>query len=598
MSGVPNTFYYHEGYYYSFTASGGYVGESGAPSLRYNINALFDKFDMTDSIQVLFDVKTFNRKIGLVKDISNANVVDSSFDSVSGNFPVDSLTVNASEFVTGMHENQVISVGRYRSLYSDFSAYVRQYFSYGGFASLFSGVTSYEINSGIFDPSALVQAINGSPENSVGAYVRDLSGSIIVNNINNLLRTATSLNIFGNRENASIDDGFLSGDLIFIPNGTQFTMNVDIELGMNLNLTAQGILNVDVSNQDLDYISPNQLFSRTSIPTLNLISRVVTAPLLIRLANLPTETITSYQPPTNSGISDGPYKWVNRGHLYGNKQWTSVSISSNGRYQLSSEYEGDLYKSENYGVDWTTIDVSNSPWSSVSVSDTGQYQVACAYNSRIYETDDYGNTWVAKGYPAQWSSISISSSGQHQTGLVINGYIHKSSDYGETWAVVAMDYGNKDWKSVALSFTGQYQTAIAFNSGIYKSNDYGNTWAVADSTIVPWSSVAISSTGQYQTACVDDGGVYLSTNYGSSWQVKTSLGNQQWSCASMSGSGQYQSITARYDNIYMTADYGNSWVTSTNDISYKPWSNIAVSFGGNFQTSVVWNGSIYLSRLF
>ena len=596
MSGTPNTYYYHEGYYYSFTASGGYVGEAGAPALRYNINAIFDKFDMTDAIQVLFDVKTFNRKIGLVKDASNANVVDSSFNNESGNFPVDSLTVNASEFVAGMHENQVISVGRYKSLYSDFSAYVRQYFSYGGFVSLFSGGSSYEINNGIFDPNAFIQAIHVSPKNSVGAYVKDLSGSIMVNNINNLLRTATSLNIFGNRANSSTNDGFLSGDLIFIPNGTQFTMNVDIDVTGTL--TAQGILNVDVSNQDTNYISPNQLYSRTSIPTLNLISRVVTAPLLIRLANLPSETITNYQPPTNSGISDGPYKWVNRGHLYGNKQWTSVSMSSNGRYQLAGEYEGILYKSDNYGVDWSDISVSDALWSSVAVSDTGQYQAACAYNSRIFETADYGNTWLAKAYPEQWSSISISSSGQHQTGLVINGYIHKSSDYGESWSVVAMDYGNKDWKSIALSFTGQYQTAVAFNSGIYKSNDYGNTWAVADSTVVPWSSVAISSTGQYQTACVDGGGVYLSDNYGSSWQVKTSLGNQQWSCVSMSGAGQYQSITARYDNIYMTTDYGNSWVTSTNDISYKPWSSVAVSFGGNFQTSVVWNGSIYLSKLF
>jgi photosystem II stability/assembly factor-like uncharacterized protein len=596
MSGTPNTYYYHEGYYYSFTASGGYVGETGAPSLRYNINAIFDKFDMTDAIQVLFDVKTFNRKIGLIKDASNANVVDTSFNQTSGNFPVDSLTVNAHEFVAGMHENQVISVGRYKSLYSDFSAYVRQYFSYGSFISLFSSAASYEINNGIFDPSALIQAIHVSPKNSAGAYVKDLSGSITVSNINNLLRTASAMNIFGNRDNAAPDDGFLSGDLIFIPNGTQFTMNVDINVTNSL--TLQGIFNVDVSNQDTNYISPNQLYSRTSIPTLNLISRVVTAPLLIRLANLPSETIAHYQPPTNSGISDGPYKWVNRGHLYGNKQWTSVSMSSNGRYQLAGEYEGILYKSDNYGVDWSDIDISDALWSSVAVSDTGQYQAACAYNSRIFETEDYGNTWLAKAYPEQWSSISISSSGQHQTGLVINGYIHKSSDYGESWSVVAMDYGNKDWKSVALSFTGQYQTAVAFNSGIYKSNDYGNTWAVADSTVVPWSSVAISSTGQYQTACVDGGGVYLSDNYGSSWQAKTSLGNQQWSCVSMSGAGQYQSITARYDNIYMTTDYGNSWVTSTNDISYKPWSSVAVSFGGNFQTSVVWNGSIYLSKLF
>jgi photosystem II stability/assembly factor-like uncharacterized protein len=592
----PNTYYYYEGYFYSFNGTGGFIGESGAPALRYNVNAIFDKFDMTDSIQVLFDVKTFNRKIGLIKDASNQTIVDSSFNNETGDFPNDSVTVTANEFVSGMAENQVISVGRYISLYSDFSEYIRQYFSYGGFASLFSGASEYTINNGVFDPSAFIQAITGAEMNSVGAYVNDLSGSITVNNINNLLRTACTTNVFGNRESNAITDGFLSGDLIFIPNGTQFTLNVDIN--SEGNRTAQGIINVDVSNQDLDYISPNLLFSMKSIPNLNIISRVVTAPLLIRLANLPEESIDSYVPPTNTGIADGPYNWVNRGHLYGNKKWTSVALSSNGLHQLASEYEGSLYKSNNYGVDWTEINIGPSLWSSVSISDTGQRQVACAYNSRIYESNDYGNTWVGTGDVKQWSSISINSTGQHQTGLVINGNINVSSDYGNTWSVVAMDYGSKDWKSVAVSFTGQYQTALAFNGGIYKSTDYGNTWAVAESSVVPWSSVAVSSSGQYQTACVDNGGVYLSTNYGNSWNVKASLGNQLWSCVSMSGTGQYQSLTSRYDNIYMTDDYGNTWSKSTNDINYKPWSSVAVSFGGNFQTSVVWNGSIYLSRLF
>jgi photosystem II stability/assembly factor-like uncharacterized protein len=596
MSGVPNTYYYYEGYFYSFNASGGFVGESGSQSLRYNLNAIFDKFDMTDSIQVLFDVKTFNQKIGLIKDASNQTIVDSSFNNTTGDFPNDSITVTANEFVVGMAENQVISLGRYVSLYSDFSEYIRQYFSYGGFASLFSGSSTYTINNGVFDPSAFIHAITGSETNSVGAYVNDLSGSITVNNINNLLRTACTTNVFGNRASGEVTDGFLSGDLIFIPNGTQFKLNVNIDTEGNR--TAQGIINVDISNQDLDYISPNLLFSMKSIPNLNIISRVVTAPLLIRLANLPEESIASYVPPANTGIVDGPYNWVNRGHLYGNKKWTSVALSSNGLHQLASEYEGSLYKSNNYGVDWSEISIGPSLWSSISVSDTGQRQVACAYNSRIYESDDYGNTWVGTGDVKQWSSISINSTGQHQTGLVINGHINVSSDYGNTWSTVAMDYGSKDWKSVAVSFTGQYQTALAFNGGIYKSTDYGNTWAVAESSVVPWSSVAVSSSGQYQTACVDNGGVYLSSNYGNSWNVKASLGNQLWSCVSMSGTGQYQSLTSRYDNIYMTDDFGNTWVKSTNDINYKPWSSVAVSFGGNFQTSVVWNGSIYLSKLF
>lgn len=106
---IPNTYYYYEGYYYSFTGSGGYVGESGAPTLKYNINAIFEKFDMTDAVQVLFDVETFNKKIGIVKDASK-NVIDSSFNDSTGNFPNDSLSISAQEFVEGMNTRQIISL--------------------------------------------------------------------------------------------------------------------------------------------------------------------------------------------------------------------------------------------------------------------------------------------------------------------------------------------------------------------------------------------------------------------------------------------------------------------------------------------------------
>ena len=46
MSSHPNTYYYLEGYYYTFNASGGFVGEEGAPAVRYDLNELFEKFDL------------------------------------------------------------------------------------------------------------------------------------------------------------------------------------------------------------------------------------------------------------------------------------------------------------------------------------------------------------------------------------------------------------------------------------------------------------------------------------------------------------------------------------------------------------------------
>jgi len=159
----PSTYYYLEGYYYSFTGSGGFVGESGAPAVRYDLNESFEKYDMTDAVQVLYDVKTFNSKIGLFKDVSNIIITDTSFNDASDNFPIDELSITADEFVNGMQTDQVISVGRLNTIYDEFSDFVKQYFSHGGFESLFSNTSNYTINDGIFDASAFLHIITEKP---------------------------------------------------------------------------------------------------------------------------------------------------------------------------------------------------------------------------------------------------------------------------------------------------------------------------------------------------------------------------------------------------------------------------------------------------
>jgi photosystem II stability/assembly factor-like uncharacterized protein len=606
----PNTYYYHEGYYYTYNASGGYVGEEGAPALRYDMKELFEKFDLTDSVQVLYDVKTLNEKIGLIKDASNINILDTSYNDASGNFPVDEINISADEFVNGMQVNQVISVGRLNTLYDEFDDFVKQYFngpnsSATGFATLFSDTSDYVINNGVFDASSLLHIITEKPLDSSGSYVSDLSGVITINRVNELLKTSCSLNVFGNRDpsdNPVIEEGFLSGDLIFIPNGLRIMLNayIDTENFNPLN-SLVGLANVRALLQDHDYISPEQLFSSITNATTTRISRQTNVPLLIRLANLPYETVDSYTEPSNNIITTDPYNWVNRGFQHGNKDWTAVALSSNGQYQTALEYNGGIYRSDDYGINWTNVspdDYGTSAWSSVSLSDTGQYQSAVAYNTKVFISEDYGLTWVSKGDTLEWSSIDINSTSEYQTAVTTNGFIYRSGDYGVTWTTPIPEIGRKDWRSVSVSFTGQYQTALSFNDAIYVSGDYGVNWTKIYALTVTWSSVSLSSTGQYQTACVDNGGVYLSSNYGNNWTLKSDLGEQLWSSVAISGTGQYQTLLSRYDSIYMSTDYGATWETSTNDINYKHWSSVAISFGGNYQTSVVWDGSIYLSKLF
>ena len=73
-------------------------------------------YNATNSVQVKFDVKTFNAKLGLIKDASNIEIISTTFDISTNAFAYDSLTISAAEFVTGMSIENVISVGKYATL--------------------------------------------------------------------------------------------------------------------------------------------------------------------------------------------------------------------------------------------------------------------------------------------------------------------------------------------------------------------------------------------------------------------------------------------------------------------------------------------------
>ena len=298
-----NLFYVFDGSYYAFTASGGFVMEETFADLSYNMDGMFEKYDVTDAVQVLFDVSIFNQKIGLIKDASNDEIIDSSFDwSVHGGFPNDSITITASEFTNNMAANQVISLGRYTTLYSEFSEYVRTYFGYyGGFASLFRGSSSFKINDdSLLDPSGFMHLITAYNNPDTGEIVSDLSGEIQISNINNLLRAAVIRNTFGNRhknnEGNLPTDGFMSGDVIFVPNGTDVTIKLNIASEAFLPMNNFGEQNMPIITQNNDYISPDQLYSADYFASLSQLKRVSRAPLLIRLANLPDEVVTNYTP--------------------------------------------------------------------------------------------------------------------------------------------------------------------------------------------------------------------------------------------------------------------------------------------------------------
>lgn len=278
------------GLFYAYEASGGFIIEKGvATTTIIPYNAL-NRYDMTNALQVKYDVRKFNQKLGLFKDASNINILSTTYSS--DNFPINEITLSAAEFSLSVSASDIISVGRYSTLYSDFGALLNAYFGYPpGFTSLFTlktPKTPNDINGGIFDASAMDSIMNYSILNASGEYVNTMTGSIIINNINSLLRYVCRYNTFNNRTSETIENGFIENDLIYIPTGSQITL-------------VANIVNTDTSNNtlmpttpELNYIiqtSPgqdfsNNYYSQETTFTYSSITRVVKIPLLIVLKNL------------------------------------------------------------------------------------------------------------------------------------------------------------------------------------------------------------------------------------------------------------------------------------------------------------------------
>jgi hypothetical protein len=132
-------------------------------------------------------------------------------------------------------------------------------------------------------------------------FTSDLSGSITISNINSLLRNAVDANVFGNRtpntgtgvaqdpyykSNYGVNDGFLDGDIIWVPAGTtvKLSVGIDVESFFPLNNIGPSISSAYGDLQDTSWGKDDFLQNTTA--SLTKISRTIKAPLMIRVSNV------------------------------------------------------------------------------------------------------------------------------------------------------------------------------------------------------------------------------------------------------------------------------------------------------------------------
>jgi hypothetical protein len=262
----------YEGNVYALSATGGFTMERRFEDIKLHPQSEPVYVDVTESIQLAMDVATFKAKLG-------------TFDPVTDTWASDTITIEAADVLAEItNASRVLSVGKYSTLYSDFQSYVADYFGrVEGFSSLFEAASEFAIDeNNEFNGESFVALINTVAPNK-GSYTNELIGSIEITDINKLLRYAVDGNVFGNRvpggTNWGVGDGFVAGDLIWVPDGTTVTLKLGID--------AEALNPINNPNPNSAYVenitSINGNFSLEATATTEMITRVVKAPLLIKL---------------------------------------------------------------------------------------------------------------------------------------------------------------------------------------------------------------------------------------------------------------------------------------------------------------------------
>lgn len=246
-------------------ATGGFAIDISLNDIEIIAQNPIREFDLTETLQLEYDVRIFNEKIGLIKDASNNNVLDTSFNAISGAFPTTTINITFDEFKNNMTASQVTSLGKFETLYSDFKQYINKYFYYSNlFPSLLKSADATDISNGSFNSDLFIELINGQSVNSAGETVNNFSGSIQIYDINGALSYIVKDDPFNNRVvttdlSYSLSDGFIEGDTILVNPG----MSIELQL-----------------------IIDQQAFITDPCYNLFTLTTTTEAPMLLRLANL------------------------------------------------------------------------------------------------------------------------------------------------------------------------------------------------------------------------------------------------------------------------------------------------------------------------
>jgi hypothetical protein len=193
---------------------------------------LIQLYDLTNTLQIDYDVRIFNEKLGIYKDSLNENVIDSTnsliYDTSTGYVNNDdNITLSVDDFLDHISDSQVTGLGKYSTLHSEFIRKTNTYFGYAdGFERIFDASGTTDVIDNPFTAENLLQILQQRVTDDSGNERYKLSGSVNLYQLTNLLSFMSLNNHFSNRLGKTQFDGFFAGDRILIESGITISLAV------------------------------------------------------------------------------------------------------------------------------------------------------------------------------------------------------------------------------------------------------------------------------------------------------------------------------------------------------------------------------------
>ena len=308
--------------------------------------------------------------------------------------------------------------------------------------------------------------------------------------------------------------------------------------------------------------------------------------------------IGTFIPGTIQMTTDGGATWSANAPEENPNDWTSSAVSSDGSIIYIGHSRGDVYKKVGTG-EWTKLDLPHPEDSTCAVlrcSADGRTVLAGQFEGMLMLSKDAGATWslvdLTGGKTGKWVEGWMSADGKTILVSEETGPLNASFDAGLTWQKFFVELPNLQITGLSGAEDASL-LVVSTDQGVYIHNAGGTdfSWTKVDSLGDFYGNVACSKTAKMIfLGSASNALPCLSRNYGADW-INMDFGND-WLSAASSADGGCQIVSGQ-DHIMYSNDQGGVW----KDV--KPagggWPYCSISADGNKLSSVVSNGSLYVS---